>query len=449
MHDRLNAARILDRSYFLYKKSFTKQAAPLAALNAIMALLLALILGVGVGVILPALANNSNNSIASGLYSLAVIVPLVLLAIYLMQKLLEAAAIIVAASYKQQGAGVNLKTIFKLLPRVFGSAVSELLLSLVFIVIVALILVKSIGLGNIMTYFGSGTEKTSFIAHIITNSNTFSLALAAVLSLMIYNLAASLFCCSTAIAVLEGKSFSAPIASARYCAKKERFFHIFFVNLVTSVSSVGFFYLIYMFVDVIPVAAWFYKIPYGSYLTDLYYFALTYILTILTSPITRITHFAIYTAERASYKSSKAFFGSRLAATMIDIAIVGLVAALAVYIAPLIAFSGDFTSIISGLSPGSMLLLCFCLLCCLMIYTIFFELAFNGQTIGKMVLGIRAVSNNDTPRHPLQAVLRGIVKYCADIFAIGSILILINGTRLGDILASTSVVYKEHNDANA
>lgn len=79
------------------------------------------------------------------------------------------------------------------------------------------------------------------------------------------------------------------------------------------------------------------------------------------------------------------------------------------------------------------------------------ESVFNGQTFGKMIMGIRVLTIDGQPIHYQQAILRNIIR-TAD-FVLGPFLILFMGCnskmmRLGDIAARTMVVMEESEKKN-
>jgi uncharacterized RDD family membrane protein YckC len=81
-------------------------------------------------------------------------------------------------------------------------------------------------------------------------------------------------------------------------------------------------------------------------------------------------------------------------------------------------------------------------------YGAFCEGVFNGQTLGKLLLGIRVVSDRGVPISGAQAVLRnlvGAVDGLAFFFQIGLASMILSGKfqRLGDLAAGTMVVIEE------
>ena len=81
-------------------------------------------------------------------------------------------------------------------------------------------------------------------------------------------------------------------------------------------------------------------------------------------------------------------------------------------------------------------------------YGAFCEGVFNGQTVGKRVLGIRVVSDRGVPISGAQAVLRnlvGTVDGLAFFFQLGLASMILSGKfqRLGDLAAGTMVVIEE------
>jgi uncharacterized RDD family membrane protein YckC len=74
------------------------------------------------------------------------------------------------------------------------------------------------------------------------------------------------------------------------------------------------------------------------------------------------------------------------------------------------------------------------------------EAAFNGQTLGKWLLGLRTVNYDGLPINALQAVMRNVLRE-ADLFLLlaGLIVMMMNKRfqRLGDLVAGTIVIVEE------
>jgi len=75
-----------------------------------------------------------------------------------------------------------------------------------------------------------------------------------------------------------------------------------------------------------------------------------------------------------------------------------------------------------------------------LIYQWFFLTRMNGQTLGKMLLGIRVVSNDGGKVGDVPAILRYIGYYLNGIFLIGWIVAVFTGRGFHDMLAGTKVV---------
>ena len=82
-------------------------------------------------------------------------------------------------------------------------------------------------------------------------------------------------------------------------------------------------------------------------------------------------------------------------------------------------------------------------------YGAFCEGLFNGQTVGKHVMGIRVVSERGVPISGAQAVLRNLVGTVDGLFpffyqpALASMILSSKFQRLGDLAAGTMVVIEE------
>ena len=82
-------------------------------------------------------------------------------------------------------------------------------------------------------------------------------------------------------------------------------------------------------------------------------------------------------------------------------------------------------------------------------YGAFCEGVFNGQTVGKRVMGIRVVSERGVPISGAQAILRNLVGAVDGLFpffyqtALASMILSRKFQRLGDLAAGTMVVIEE------
>ncbi len=83
-------------------------------------------------------------------------------------------------------------------------------------------------------------------------------------------------------------------------------------------------------------------------------------------------------------------------------------------------------------------------------YYIFFELAWNGQSLGKRWLGLRVIRTDGMPITVVESVVRNLVRvidFLPLYYGVGVVLMMLNSTsrRLGDLAAGT-VVVKERKD---
>jgi uncharacterized RDD family membrane protein YckC len=79
-------------------------------------------------------------------------------------------------------------------------------------------------------------------------------------------------------------------------------------------------------------------------------------------------------------------------------------------------------------------------------YGVLFETFWNGQTPGKYVLGLRALSDNGQPINGMQAALRNIFRAADIMFGLGCLVVAALNRkyqRLGDLVAGTIVVVEE------
>lgn len=79
-------------------------------------------------------------------------------------------------------------------------------------------------------------------------------------------------------------------------------------------------------------------------------------------------------------------------------------------------------------------------------YFIICEMTMNGQTIGKRILGLRAIRENGQPIGFSESLIRGLIRSSADMMYIGMIIIFFHPMhkRLGDMAAGTVVVSEKY-----
>jgi len=101
---------------------------------------------------------------------------------------------------------------------------------------------------------------------------------------------------------------------------------------------------------------------------------------------------------------------------------------------------------LGGLGGGVMLMVMFVLL---WLYPVLFETLWNGQTLGKRVLGLRVVAVNGAPVGWMAAFVRNLLR-TVDMLPAGYAVGLVSGLfdpwgrRLGDLVAGTLVVHVVH-----
>jgi uncharacterized RDD family membrane protein YckC len=154
----------------------------------------------------------------------------------------------------------------------------------------------------------------------------------------------------------------------------------------------------------------------------------------------------IDTPESVDLALEPAGLGSRMLAAVVD----GLVQGVAVFAIIVVAIAlgamadpfGPGGDLVVG-SVYAILLLLLGLL--FFLYKLLLEAFWNGQTLGKRVVGIRVVKANGLPVDFLQVLVRNlmrIVDYLPGYYILGSIVVLAShrGQRLGDMVAGTVVV---------
>jgi len=162
------------------------------------------------------------------------------------------------------------------------------------------------------------------------------------------------------------------------------------------------------------------------------------------------TAVAIVTPENIAFQYRVAGPFLRLPAYLIDFLLRGLVCVIALIVAITTAVAG-----IGGLSMAMWLILWFVLE---WFYGGLCETFFNGQTVGKRLVGLRVVSVDGQPINAWQAILRNVLRLAdglpmfmigSDIyfpfFMLGLAAVSMNDRyqRLGDLAAGTMVVVEE------
>lgn len=159
----------------------------------------------------------------------------------------------------------------------------------------------------------------------------------------------------------------------------------------------------------------------------------------------------ITTPENIAIEYELAGLGTRFLASVLDIVIqiaIGLIVTVlwviveAILSALKLASAASFMSDVGGIIVGVWFIAIFLLI---FGYYIFFEIRWNGQTIGKRQLGLRVIREGGYPVRPYNVFIRNLVRvldfmpvfYLAGVI---SILATKNYQRVGDIIAGTIVV---------
>lgn len=156
----------------------------------------------------------------------------------------------------------------------------------------------------------------------------------------------------------------------------------------------------------------------------------------------------IDTPESVDLALEPAGLGTRFAAAMIDAAIQGFAAWLLLVL--LIGVAAGMTvsdMMLDELTEGviyAILLLVFGLL--FLLYKLLLEAFWNGQTVGKRIVGIRVIRSNGLPVQFLQVLIRNMMRpvdYLPGSYILGAITILATrrNQRVGDLVAGTVVIH--------
>jgi uncharacterized RDD family membrane protein YckC len=159
---------------------------------------------------------------------------------------------------------------------------------------------------------------------------------------------------------------------------------------------------------------------------------------------------SIDTPEQVALDFALASIGSRFLALAVDTLIqaAATIALVAVGFGALVAFSLAFDQLNPWILAAAFLIY-------FLIYQGYFavfEAAWNGQTPGKRVVGLRVISVTGRPISVFEAILRNVVRIADQmpgVYAIGivSVFVTERNQRLGDLAAGTVVVHERAVDA--
>lgn len=142
-------------------------------------------------------------------------------------------------------------------------------------------------------------------------------------------------------------------------------------------------------------------------------------------------------------------FGPRLAATLIDGAMVGFLGFMLAFV---VGFIAMFTKMINPVQSNGVLELL--TIACLLVFSIFYYIGFwttDGQTMGMTIVGLKVIRTDGSQLSVGRALLRYIgYIFSASLLSIGFLWVAFDPKRQGwhDKLAGTLVVYTE-TDFNA
>lgn len=148
----------------------------------------------------------------------------------------------------------------------------------------------------------------------------------------------------------------------------------------------------------------------------------------------------IDTPENVVLDAEIAGFGSRCVAALIDYTILILVACLVSYMYINATVRGALRNPFAVLGPLALIQFVI-----VTFYHLFFELAWNGQTPGKRLVGIRVVQSNGLPITVSAAIIRNLVRifdFFPVLYAVGLVVLFAtkHTQRLGDLAAKTVVI---------
>jgi uncharacterized RDD family membrane protein YckC len=145
----------------------------------------------------------------------------------------------------------------------------------------------------------------------------------------------------------------------------------------------------------------------------------------------------VITPENIAFEYRVAGPFRRLPAYLIDLAVMFLIwLVLTIFLFPLLV-----------LSPGMYLFIQFVATFAIgWFYSGILEVVFNGQTLGKWLLGLRTVNYDGLPINALQAIMRNLLRYADTFLVMAGLMVMAMNSRfqrLGDLVAGTIVVVEE------
>ena len=151
--------------------------------------------------------------------------------------------------------------------------------------------------------------------------------------------------------------------------------------------------------------------------------------------------FDVETPAQVAFRMERAGLGTRCVAAIADTAFLALlyasIALAGVFVFGTVTPEGDAALALLG---ALILIMTFLFSA----YYIAFEIAWNGQTPGKRLMGIRVVDDSGAPATPARIVIRNLVRIVDIQFGYGIGAVAIFATkeekRLGDLAAGTVVV---------
>lgn len=156
----------------------------------------------------------------------------------------------------------------------------------------------------------------------------------------------------------------------------------------------------------------------------------------------------IDTPENVTFDYDVAGIGSRFLAALVDTLAILLLQAVVLGTLLWLTLRSSFIDALSNSSTGYWVLGIVTLISFIFFwgYYIFFEIMWNGQTLGKRWIGLRVIRLDGTPVTVAEVIIRNLVRMIdllPTAYGVGVVTMFINenSRRLGDLAAGTVVVY--------
>ncbi|MCL2575288.1 MAG: RDD family protein [Defluviitaleaceae bacterium] len=411
-----NLGIFCDTALDRYMNRFGLNTSVLGVMNIIFAAFIVGLSFLGFGVIQPALPSfTDGNQLVDGIYFFVIFMAVA--AFFIAFFSMASSAGVIAANAAPEGTGLA-KTLRAILRRTLGILSLTIAQSFAYLLFFAvLIAIAVINFTSILT----------LLPYLLA------------ISLLIIILLRTFTFFSVNLVVLEKKYFFSAIFASAKLVFKRGFTRIFIISTFITIIQVVAFFGIFLLLHHI-FSPW--ALIHQMNLVDPLFYVLlgiSYIIMSFFAP--RLNLVALSFHYPTKHSSKTAGLGSRTLAIFLDLTIPIAVSLLIYLIFAIITgqtFGADYVNFGVIIIFATAFFVVFCA------YNIYFEVFENGQTLGKRLMSLRVVNENDEPITLLKSTLRNLLRI---VDVVSFILILINKKhhRLGDVLSVTKVIRVDDN----